>query len=339
MYLKRYSMGAFLLMILVGWYVYAFVTHDTYSIGAFGINLPSVPIALLVVLPIFILYVVSILHMSFYSWLNSRNLKKYDKDFETLRDVLKDVLLQKEPKEKTYKTKRYKILGELIKNSKIFPNTEPLLDIEDEKLKEVIRLIHKIKHGEVVNLKKLSLDVENELMKQNSINRYKNGELSAEEILINSKNHAKDFVKLVFNDFVKEAEAKKIMKYYKDFITKKSLFDIVERVSAKQNELKISPDDLVELISSIELTSEEYIKISKILAKGMMPEDRLKVFKELSEKYDQANEAYLYTAFDLEMMDLVDEILESSAPEEYKNFRAYKALKECNQSYNIDLFV
>jgi PHD/YefM family antitoxin component YafN of YafNO toxin-antitoxin module len=71
----------------------------------------------------------------------------------------------------------------------------------------------------------------------------------------------------------------------------------------------------------------------------MMPEDRLKLFESLSEKDENAMEAYLFTAFDLEMMELADEILESSSPEEYKNFRAYRELKEHNKNYSIELFV
>jgi hypothetical protein len=39
------------------------------------------------------------------------------------------------------------------------------------------------------------------------------------------------------------------------------------------------------------------------------------------------------------MMDLADDILDASSAEEYQNFKAYKALKECNKNYSIDLFI
>ena len=341
MYLKRYTIAAFILMLIVGWYVYAYIpgAQSSISVPFFGVNLPPVNIALLVVLPMFILYVASVAHMAFYSMLGGFRLKKYDKDYHKLIDALCDAFLSKEDRYHEFKTDRYRLLGKVVDNSKIFPQTEKLLDIENEKLKTIIELIHKVKQGEVVNLKKFNLPPTNPLVMQNNINRYKSGELSAEEILINAKNYDQNFLKEVFKDFVKEANGEKIMKYYKDFITKEALETIIKRVASDENGVDLSAEDLVELISSVHPTRDEYIKYSKMLGKGVMPEMRLKVFELLSEKDEEAIPAYLYTAFDLEMIELADEILESSSPDEYKNFRAYKALKECNKNYNIDLFV
>jgi len=339
MYLKRYTIAAMTLIVLTGWYVYAFVTHDGISLGLFGINLPSMPIALLVVIPMIVLYFASLFHMGFYSILGNFKLKKYEKDYAKLLVALKDALLQKEENHHEYKTPRYKLIGKIIENSKLFPNTEALLNLENEELREIISLIHRIKNGEVVSFKKLNLPATNQLVIQNNINRYKAGDLTAEEILINAKNHDQAFVKKVFVDFVQVADGAKVMKYYKDFLTKEALMKIIERISNDKNKIELSAEELVELISAVDVNKDEYIQISKMLAKGMMPEERLKVFEIISEKDEDATEAYLYTAFDLEMIDLADEILDASSPDEYINFRAYKALKECNKNYSIELFV
>ncbi|SFV55522.1 Probable membrane protein Cj0124c [hydrothermal vent metagenome] len=341
MYIKRYSIASFILMIVVGWYIYAYIpaSHESVSIPLFGVNLPPVNIALLVILPMLLLYLASVVHMAFYSVIGGFKLKKYEKDYDKIIDALCDAFLLKEEREHSFRTDRYRLLGKVVDNSKIFPQTQKLLDIENEKLRNIIELIHKVKEGEVVNLKKLNLSPTNPLVVQNNRNRYKSGELSAEEILINAKNYDTSFLKEVFNDFVKEADAQKIMNYYKDFITKESLIKILERVADSENGIELSAEELVELIVAVDPTKDEYIKYSKILGKGLMPETRLKVFELLSEKDDEATPAYLYTAFDLEMMDLANEILDASKPDEYKNFRAYKALKECNKNYNIDLFV
>jgi len=338
MYIKRYTMAAMFLIIITGWYVYAFVTHDGMSLAFFGINLPAVPIALLVVIPMIVLYLGSVFHMGFYSFLGGMKLRKYEKDYNKILKAIKDALLLKEDRNNEYKTPRYKLMGKIVDNSKIFPNTEALLNLDNEELREVIQLIHRIKNGEVVTFKKLNLPANNELVVQNNMNRYRNGDLSAEEILINAKNHDESFVKRVFVDFVQIAEGKKIVQYYKEFITKEALMKIIDRISNEKNQVDISADTLVEMISAIDLDKDEFIYISKAL-KGMMPEDRLKIFEILSEKNEDAMEAYLYTAFDLEMIELADEILESASPDEYQNFRAYKALKECNQNYSIDLFI
>jgi len=78
MYIKRYTMASFLLMIIVGWYVYAYVTQESASLSLFGVNLPPVSVALLVILPMFILYLASVGHMAFYSMLGGFKLKKYE---------------------------------------------------------------------------------------------------------------------------------------------------------------------------------------------------------------------------------------------------------------------
>ena len=341
MYIKRYTVASFILMVVIGWYAYAYVpgAQGSVSVPLFGVNLPPVNIALLVVIPMLLLYIASVAHMAFYSMIGGFKLKKYDKDYNKLIDALCDALLSKEEREHEFKTDRYRLLGRVVDNSMIFPQTEKLLDIENEKLKNIIELIHKVKQGETVNLKKLGLSPTNPLVVQNNLNRYKSEELSAEEILINAKNYDESFLKEVFKDFVEEANGEKIMQYYKDFITKEALETIIERTASDENGIDLSVEDLVELIVSVDPSKEEYIHYSKMLGKGVMPEVRLKLFEILSEKDDEATPAYLYTAFDLEMMDLADEILDSSQPDEYKNFRAYKALKECNKNYNIDLFI
>jgi hypothetical protein len=59
----------------------------------------------------------------------------------------------------------------------------------------------------------------------------------------------------------------------------------------------------------------------------------------LSDENDEAMEAYLYTLFDLEMIAPADAILEISQPDEFLNFKAYRALKENNKHFNINLFI
>ena len=58
-----------------------------------------------------------------------------------------------------------------------------------------------------------------------------------------------------------------------------------------------------------------------------------------AEDSEVATPAYLYTLFDLEMLAPAEEILENSQPDEFIYFKAYKALKDCNQNFSIDLFI
>ena len=126
---------------------------------------------------------------------------------------------------------------------------------------------------------------------------------------------------------------------YKSRMSKEALFAILERINAEEKTLEISNESLMALMSEVELSEDEYIEASKVLAANMVPDQRIKLFETLSEKNEKAMPAYLYSLFDLEMIAPADEILEISQPDEYTAFKAYRALKESRQHFDIDLFI
>ncbi len=89
----------------------------------------------------------------------------------------------------------------------------------------------------------------------------------------------------------------------------------------------------------VKLDEKELIKASTMLAIGMIPEQRMKLFETISETNEEAMGAYLYTLFDLELLAPADEILDNTQPDEYLRFKAFRALKESNKNFNINLFV
>lgn len=339
MYIKRYTIAAFILIALVGAYVYAYVTQDTMSIDFFGIPLPSLSIAVWIIIPLVILYIASVLHMSFYSILGSMKLRKYEKDYEKIIDAIVEAYLGKKSRTHTFKTERYKLLGTLLENTALFPISDLKNSIENEKIKTVLKLLEEIKAGEVVDLKPYHLLATNDLVILNERNRYKKGELTAEAILSNSTNYDDSLRKEVYVDYVKTATYANIEKY-KALLTKESLYVILARVNADENLLEISSDEVVSLVNALELTKEEYIKLSSVISQGgMIPEQRIKLFELLSDEKEVAMDAYLYTLFDLEMLTVAEEVLRHTQADEYLNFKAYSALKDCNKNFSIELFV
>jgi hypothetical protein len=65
MYIKRYALTAFLFILFIGWYVYAFVTQESMGLRFLGIELPSLSIALWIVVPLIFLAFASAFHMFF----------------------------------------------------------------------------------------------------------------------------------------------------------------------------------------------------------------------------------------------------------------------------------
>jgi len=338
MYIKRYTIASFILIALTGWYVFAYVTQGTMSIDFFGVTLPSLSTALWVVIPLVILYIASVAHMSFYSFLGSFKLRKYEKDYSKLIDAITEAYLGKKDRNHIYKTPRYKLIGSLIDNSTLFPTSKLTTDTDNEKINNVIKLIEDIKNGVVVDLKKYALRPTNDLVIQNERNRYKKGDIKAEEILSNPNKYDKTLCEEVFSDYAKKSSLKAIEKY-KSFLTKDGLFEILRRVNNTKNHLEVSNDMLISLFDTLDLDKKDYIKISSALSLDMIPDQRIKLFEALSEKHEEAMDAYLFTLFDLEMLSPANEILENTQADEYLNFKAYSALKECNKHFNINLFV
>jgi len=339
MFIKRYTIAAFILMALVGAYVFSYITQETRSIDFFGIPLPSLSIAIWVVVPLFILYVASVAHMSFYSILGSFKLRKYEKDFENIIDAIADAYLGKKHRNYTFKTDRYKLMGSLLEGTALFPIKDIAGKTDNEKLDSVLLMIENIKKGEVEDLKKYNLLFENEIVIQNERNRYKKGDLTAEELLGDSTKYADNLCQEVYVDFVVKAPLYAIEKY-KAYLTKESLYTILARVNAENFTLEINNETIVSLLNKLELTKDDYIKLSSVLSEGgMIPEQRMKLFEMLSDENEEVVDAYLFTLFDLEMLAPADEVLENSQADEYQNFKAYRALKECNKHFSIYLFV
>ncbi len=338
MYLKRYTIASILLMVIVGWYVYAFVTQGSFAIEFLGIQFPAMSIAVLVVIPLFVLYVASLLHMGFYSLLGGLESRKYDKDFDKYIDAVVEAYLGKQVRNHTYKTDRYKLLGGVMDNSVLMANPTLKPDTANNKINEIINLINDMKVGKVVDLKKFNLKLTNQLVILNQKNMYKNGDISAEDILSSKGKYSDALFEEVYIDFV-ETSPLYAIENYKQHISKEALYKVLARINADEHTLEISNESLIALFEPLELQSDDYIKISSILSKSMIPEQRMKLFETLSEENEDATGAYLYTLFDLEMISPADELLQNTQPNEYLNFKSYRALKDCGKNFSIELFV
>lgn len=338
MYIKRYTVASLILIALVGTYVYSYVSQEIITINFFGSTLPAMPAALWVVVPVLILYIASVFHMSFYSIMASFKLRKYNRDYEEIIDAISEAYLGKEKREHNYKTSRYKLIGFVIDNSTLSPATLIKSEVENEKLRNVLKMIDDIKNGEVVELKKYALKPQNPIVIQNDTNRYKKGSIAAESILNHKANYGESLVKKVYLDILHTASLS-LIEQHKQLLTKEGLLIVLARINASTKPLELSNDALISLINSLELNTKDLIEISKALATNMTPEQRMKLFEILSDKREDGFEAYIFTLFDLEMITQANELLLNTQEYEYQNFKAYSALRECGKNFNINLFI
>lgn len=337
MRLKQYSVAALIFILAIGWYIYAFKTQASTSIDLFGIHMPSLPIALWVMVPAVMLFLATLLHISFYSILGSFKLRRYQSDFDKLIKSIHVALLNQTSRPESFKTDRYTLLGNVLSHVTLRLDDE-ITASGNAKIDDAIALIRRIENKEVVELKKYNLPKENTWVIQNNLNRFEQERLSAEDILSKSEQYDAALVSKALHQFVTDAPLFAIEKY-KQMLGKSALFTLLGRLNNAENHLiEIPNETLLTLFEQVHCDKACFIEASKVLGENMVPEQRIKLFELLSEKYDEAQEAYVFTLFDLEMNEAAVELLESlqiAMP----NLEAYNALRQCGKHYDINLFI
>lgn len=336
MHIKRYAVAALILILLVGWYVYAFVSQASISLDFFGITFPMMPVAFWVVVPLLLLFAATLLHLSYYGVVGSLLARRSVKDHQKLLQAVRDSLLGKTNRHTEYKTKPYAVLGHLIEGCNLTPK-QSLEGSDDPEINAALALIRDIEAGKSVDIKKFYLENDNPLVLKNHCNRYQRGEVTPEDILAKPERFHKDLAVLAYRDYVKTAPLAGIVKY-KKYMSREAIEQILRRINADEHTLAIDNETLIDLIHQINVNEDDYICGSIILAQRMLPQQRMKLFEQLSERYEEAMAAYIYTLYDLEVVEEANNLLDGARDDEFLPFRAYRALKEANKNYSINLF-
>lgn len=336
MQLKRYTIASLILMILVAAAVYS-IDNEAISFDLIGLHFPNLPVAFWVVVPLIIMYLASLLHMGVYALVGNFKLRRLNKDHEKMIDALHDALLGVGERNYVYKSEPYKLMGKLIDHSLLMP-FDTLRSIGNEKIDEVLQLMRDVKEKKKVEIKKFHLPSTTSIAIQNNLNRLERGEIDADSVLSRPDSYGEIVCAKAYETYVKTASIGSVMKF-KHLFTKASLVDFLQRVNANENGIQISNEELVALLMSIKLESNDWIDLSEAMAKNMLPEQRIRLFEMLSEQNDDAMEGYFYTLYDLQMIDTANEILNNTAHNDYLIFKAYRDLKKANKHYDIAIFL
>lgn len=336
MQLKRYTIASFILMLLVGIAAYS-ISNDSVSFDLLGMHFPNLPIAFWIVVPVALLYLASVLHMAIYVLVGNFKLRRLNRDHEKMIDAMRDSLLGVSERNYTYKSDAYKLMGKVIDNSLILPY-ETLRDVGNERIDEALNLLRDVKEKKKVDIKKFHLADSTSVMIQNNLNRLERGEITADEVLSRAGNYGDVVCAKAFTSYVKTASVGSVLKY-KQFFTKETLLDFVQRINAEEYGIVMNNDELIALIKTIKMDSNDFIDLSIALSKNMLPEQRIRLFESMSEQCDDVMEGYFYTLYDLQMIDTANEILNNTSHDEYQIFKAYRDLKRSNKHYDIAIFL
>ncbi len=331
---KKYIGFAILFLAIVGLYVYNFETR-MYRLNVLDYSI-TLPIAVWMILPAAVLFLLTILHFMFYGVKGYVKTRAIKKDSDLLTQNAKNALLGKDVAIE-YKTDFFQLPGSAVYLLNIDPKKIDLKKVHDEDLLDIMDAKKRVSDGEIVNLSRFSLDIDNPIVIQNEYNKLAADKMYAANILKNAKDEKlREKAYLEFATFASKSDLDR----YKIKPTKELFFILVDRINAEKYPLDLSDEDIIEYLKKIEFDKDDLIKLAKKLKTKMNPDRLMLLFQKLSNEFPhRANEAYLYVLFEFQMMDNAREFLENTAENEFLKFKYMLFLKDNGKNFDTELFV
>ena len=332
--LKKYIIFGLLLLVIIGVGVYSFI-GDSYSVALAGINI-SLPIAVWVVIPAFVLFLFSIAHIMFFGTLGYAKMRKIRKDSEKFLENSKNALLGRVVNSE-YKTDMFKLPGAILPLLNIDPKRYADHRVYDDGIQDILSVKRRVFEGEIVDLSSFDLRKDNALVLKNQENNLDQDSTYAEKIL--SKCKDKVLCQKAHLALASYASIDEISKH--EVEPTREFFDkLVDRVNAKEKPIKSSPDMMVKYISKLDYTSDDFIHLAKKLKTKMNPDRLMLLFERLAHEFpSEAGESYLYVMFELQMMDHARDFLDNSSEDEYKKYKYLLFLKDSGKNFDTELFI
>jgi hypothetical protein len=318
---------------IVGLSVYT-INPATYTLSVMGMSLELL-VALWFTLPLFTLFLFTLLYILLYGLRNMLLLKKWHKDTLLLEEALFASLIQ-EPKEAKYAIEDIGSVAVLLTQSSIelSDNVEGL----SPKLSRMSHMIQKIKNGEYVDFKEQKFDKlfteTNPLLIKNYLNRLKVDEEFVDEVMRSNGHYPAQIEAEALKIFSQQADFIQAKKYIRLF-NEESLLRMLKRLSS-DNRLLLTLDILNEFVEILNLTCHDFVTMATITKRYFTPEENLTLFYTYQTKSERAQNAYLYLLFEYELLEEVSEYLQEQGEGEFKKFRALYILKREHHGYKFD---
>jgi hypothetical protein len=296
----------------------------------------SLPIAVWVIVPMFILMMASLFHMIYYSTKNFFKFKKWERDTDNLNSALYWSILH-EPKPHKYNLQKFKETASVLQVSNI--TTNGTVEGVSPKLQGALNIITELEKGECIDFrdKRLgnALSPSNPLVIKNHLNCLAKDANFIEEVLQNREKYDTAVFEKALKLFVKRTTFPKAKKHINVF-TRESFIKLVNRVS-RDSDLGLTTAILNEFVNNLHesLKCSDFLLIANVTKKQLTPDENLKLFRDYQSRHQRAETAYLYLLFDYEMIDKAGEYLDEHDPHDFIRFRALYDLKKTHTKYKI----
>lgn len=292
----------------------------------------TLPVAVWVALPVALLALLAILHIAYHGYAFYRYKKWIKKDSQLYKDLAKETLLGFDSN-KEFKTDAYKIASQVTRS--ISPwNEFKEMGVDDAELNNIMQTIKSIKNNEIVDLKKFRLAKDSKINILNELNKIEQLPTYYLDLL---KNHD-------LNDTLKKAAVAKLIKTanFSDIkrvnldLTSEEIMTIIARFV--NDEIDLSSDEIFDLLNNVKVTKAQYDKAAIMLRNKLKPDAFIGIFEKLKGIHADADEAYVYALFELQMLDKVREAIENSDPDEFKEIKVLLFLRDNGKMVPSSLF-
>jgi hypothetical protein len=333
MRLGLYIFAALTLMGIVGTVTHM-VNPNNYMIEVMGINL-NFPVAVWIVLPMFLLLLFTVIHMFYYGLKSYFKLKKWQHDADTIEDALYWSLVN-EPKDQKYMNEKIKssavILGK--SNLTVIDGVEGLSD----RLTKIVNILNKIKNGKYVDLKEYKLlkvfNEGNPHLIKNRLNRLENDSEFVEEVMKSSSQFSPTVRQHALSIFAQKESFFKARKYAKIFDTD-NFFVMLNR-AVEDEDMGLTTEILNDFVEALKLKCADFVKVAKVTKKIFSPDQNLALFKKYQKENPKAQNAYLYLLFEYELLDEIANYLDEQEEHEFMKYRALFELKKQNKGFKLE---
>jgi len=333
MRLGLYIFAALTLIGIVGAIVHM-INPNNFLIEVMGINF-NFPVAVWVVLPMFLLLFFTVVHMFYYGLKSYFKLKKWQRDAATLEDALYWSLVN-EPKEQKYVIDDIKTSAVLLgkSNLTVIDGVEGL----SERLTKIVNVLNKIKNGEYVDLKENKLakvfNEGNPHLIKNRLNRLENDSEFVEEVMKSSSKYSELVQKQALAIFARKENFYKARKYAKIFDIE-NFFVMLNRLN-EEDDMGLTAEILNEFVEALKLKCVDFVRVAKITKKYFSPDENLALFRSYQKENPKAQNAYLYLLFEYELLDEIANYLDEQEEHEFMKYRALFELKKQDKRFKLE---
>lgn len=318
---RQFIVYSLIYLIVVVALVYVLDSGD-YNLSLLGYEL-NLPIAIWFGIPVVVFALLATLHMVYHSVGFYSYKRAIRKDTQLYHDFAKEIFLAL-PSNKEFKTDVEDLPSAITRILSPWGLYKDV-NIQSEELKTIISNVKSVQNGEVVELKRYKLSKDNPLYLKNELNKIEN---------------LKDY----YLEILKTGDSLEVLKYsaYKKLINFGAFADI-KRFSINSrtsddimiiinrfvnNQISMSSDEIFELLDDDNVSSHQYIKVAILLKDKLNPESYRGIFDGLRNSHQDALEAYLYTLYELGLVDELRELLQGSESGEYERLKILLFLRD-----------